>query len=242
MSSINTNYTSYPGLASYLGSPGTTQNNATGSTTPSLVTLLGNDSSDNSNSNDLFSFFEQNSGLRNYSFPTDGNGKTFIPTVDQMNNASTPDSKLNLASYVAQAVLMQSDASSKTDNATRISDITGQAQSVLQALASATTNLTSTNGSLSTAEQNTTSATLNAINTTLSQVINLLPKTDATTQASLRTQLSNLDTLAFNIGGLTGTSWTSVTGNSNNTISGYSAAASNNSSSATSNSLLNITV
>src|SRR6201999_3152870 len=101
----------------------------------------------------------------------------------------------------------------------RISDITSQAQSVLQALATATTSLTgasattgTTSSSLTAAQQQTTSQTLNAINTSLSQVINLLPKTDAATRATLTPQLSDLDELGYNIAGLTGTAWNSVTG------------------------------
>jgi hypothetical protein len=243
MSSINTSYT-YPNLTSYLGGTNTASNSATSGTTTSLATLLGNNNSSDTDSNSLLSFFEQNSGFRSYNLPTDSNGKTVIPTVDEMTNASTPDTKLSLANYVAQSVLMQSDAASSTDNATRISDITGQAQSVLQALATSVNDLTSSGtNSLTDAQQKTTSTTLNAINTALSQIVNLLPKTDAATRTSLTSKLADLDTLAYNIGGLTGTAWTSVTGNSSNTIDGYSASTGTTTSTAsTSQNLLNIVV
>jgi hypothetical protein len=263
MSTINTNYNAYTNLA-YILNQSATQNSSTttgdslladlsgsntgttsSSTAPSLVTLLdGNSADSNSGDNSLLTLLEQSSNMRTYNLPTDANGNTVIPTVAEMNSASTPESQLTLANYVAQSVLMQSDASSKTDNASRISDIASQAQSVLQALATATTSLTN-NGttSLSAADQKTVSTTLNAINTALSQVVNLLPKADSATQTSVKSQLANLDTLAFNVAGLSGTAWTSVTGNSSNTISGYSAAASTGTASVYgSTGLLNITV
>lgn len=232
MSSINTSYGSYPGLSlsyylnqdSNSGNTGIGGNGGAASSDPLL-----NPGNSSSSSDDLYAALEDNTGTRSYNLPTDSNGKAYVPTIDQMNNASTPDSKLTVANYVAQAVLMQADASTKTDNASRATDIVGQAQSVLNALSSATSALTggdSSSGStsgLSAAQQTTVSTALNAINTALAEVKNLLPKTSSDTQASVNDTLTSLDSLAGGIAAQTGVSWTSVTGNGSNTVTGYSA-------------------
>ena len=235
ISNINTNLYQ-PNLVSYLD--GTTNSTGIGSQSnssqnpPSLATYLDGDGSGSSSEDPFLAALDANSGiLHTYNLPTDANGKTYIPTIEQMNDAPTPDNKLALAGYVAQAVLIQSDASTKVGNATRVSDITSQAQSVLTAVSAAVSDLNSSasgsSGSLSNAEISSISSTLNTINTVLNEVKGLLPQASADTQSTVSSTIQTLDQLGADIAGATGTAWTSVNGTSADNISGYSAPSTN---------------
>jgi hypothetical protein len=249
MSTINAVNNTYTNLSHFLNNNSSKSKN-TGSDYSSLADLMNtNDNNTSSDNNDdLYALLMDNSGIRKYALPTDSNGNTFIPTANQMNNADTPDKKLTLAQYVAQFILVQADASSKTDNATRVKDIAGQADEVLNAISSAITGMAGGDTSdkatyeVTAAQQTTISKTLNTISTILTEVKNLLSKASPDMQASMTKILANLDDLASKIAKATGVAWTSVTGNDDNTVKGYSAESSNSSVNYDSlSSLLNVT-
>lgn len=245
MTTINSNYYNLIGktsLSYLLGN-----NSSTNSS--SISSILTDSSSSTDDSDDLFQLLKSNSGFRDYSLLTDSTGKAYIPTIKDMNAAASPDAKLTLAKGVSGAVLMQADASSKCGNASRIEDIANQAESVLQAVSDAVTSLTQNAGDSSEAiasalasSQKTIFETLNNLNAALTEIKNLLSKAASDVQTTVTETLTAIDKQASELARKSEVSWTSITGNKDYTVSGYSAATDSNNTTTYSgtNSLLDI--
>ena len=83
-----------------------------------------------------------------YDFPTDSRGKPLVATMSDMTDATKPKDKLTIASQIGEAIRMQSDCSVQSGNASRITDLTTQTKTLLDAVNSVVGGLATTDGSV----------------------------------------------------------------------------------------------
>lgn len=210
--------TAIGGLAQYLNSATSYQSNL--STLSS--TLLGgtsNSGSSTSSGSSASSLLFADSAQTTYDFPTDASGRPVVATMSDMNAVARPKDKLTIAGQVAEAIRMQSDCCVKGGSANRITDLTTQTQTLLDAVNSVVSGVATNTGSASGSQSDPgVTPYASTLSTVLGRVASVMANLQvltscATPQVASQTKstLASLGSEAGTIAAQAGLSWSSLT-------------------------------
>ena len=157
-------------------------------------------------------------GLPTYTFPTDSNGQPLVATMTDMQDASKPGDKLTIAGQVAEAIRMQSDCSVQGGCAYRITDMTTQTQTLLDAVNSVVGSVATTDGSVSpgqpdpgvTPYQSSISTVLGRVASVVANLQVLTSKATPDVASQTKTALASLNKEASSIASQAGLDWSSM--------------------------------
>ena len=207
------------GLTQYLyggssyGSSGLFQNSSNASSgggTPSLASILSQGSGGSSSSSDTTS-----SG---YQFPTDSQGQPVVATLSDISLATKPGDKLTIAGQVAEAIRMQSDCSVRGGSANRLTDMTSQTKSLLDAINTVVGALATTDGSVAagkadpavTPYQSSLSTVLGRVASVVANLQVLTSKASASVAGQTKSTLASLSSEASGIAVRAGLDWSAI--------------------------------
>ena len=136
------------GLAQYLNNASSGANaSGNGSSDPNSALLnsglLGGSGGGSASDNSMLGY-----GAPSYAFPTDSMGQPVVATLSDMTAVAKPGDKLTIAGQVAEAIRMQSDCAVQGGRANRITDMTTQTQTLLDAVNKVVGGLATTDGSV----------------------------------------------------------------------------------------------
>jgi hypothetical protein len=153
-----------------------------------------------------------------YSFPTDSRGRSVLPTMATLEEASDPKNKLIIAGQLADVVQIQADAATQTGLPNRVAAMTAQCKEVLAAVESIVNGLKTTDGSVASGDadpalepyQKALSRVLGTLHSTLTKVSALLSKADKDVAAQTDKEIARFDITAAGLARLSGLEWESL--------------------------------
>lgn len=156
---------------------------------------------------------------KNTSFLTrDSNGKLALPTEADFKKAKTPAEQLRVASNLAKAAKVQTDAAAQTGITTRLSDITTQTKQAMDSLKTTVNTIQALTGEDGLkASKSAISSALSTLRSSMQQINQLSRKTNATTRATLQSTLKDMDSAALSLATTAGLKWSSPLSSSTTT-------------------------
>lgn len=153
-----------------------------------------------------------------YAFPTDTTGRPVVATQSDMDAVAKPSDKLTIAGQVAEAIRMQADYAVQGKRADRITDMTNQTKTLLDAVTKAVGGVATTDGSVAAGKADPAVAPYKAsISTVLERVAkvmaNLQVLTSKATPAAAsqtKTSLTALNTEAGTLAAQAGLDWAAL--------------------------------
>ncbi len=172
-------------------------------------------------SNSYTPFRQSFSSANQYDFSTDNRGRTVLPTMATLENASTPASKLAVASQLADVIEIQADAATKTGLANRVADMTARCKEVLDAVKAVVDSVKTQDGSIPAGTsdpaledyQKGLSRVLGTLRSNLAKISELLPKAGKDVAAETDQEIQKLDIRGAALATLAGLEWEAVPSN-----------------------------
>ncbi len=138
------------------------------------------------------------------------NGRLSVPLPSDLNNAATPQDKLQLAGQLAAKLQLQADTAAKTGVTGQLPQITAQASRLLDAVGSVVAGLTGAGGSALQPYRQSLSAVLGTLNAVAKQIAVLLPETASGVSPQTATAINELNAQAAALAKEAGVSWQPV--------------------------------
>lgn len=163
-------------------------------------------------------FSQTFSNASQYDFATDNRGRTVLPTMTTLENASDPASKLAVAGQLADVIEIQADAATKTGLTNRVADMTARCKEVLDAVKAVVDGLKTTDGSVPAGAsdpalepyQKELSRVLGTLRSNLTKISELLPKANKDVAAETDQEIQKLDIRGAALATLAGLEWEAV--------------------------------
>lgn len=171
------------------------------------------------NTNPYSSFFNSiRAPYSGYSFPTDSRGRSVLPTMATLDQASSADDKLAIAGQLADVIEIQVNAATRTGRPDRVAEMTASNKEVLDAVRAVVDGMKTTDGSVKAGDsdpalepyQKKLAKVLGTLHDNLAKISDLLSKAKKDVAAQTDKDIQRLDVRGGALASLAGLVWESL--------------------------------